>query len=168
MTKQVLVGSDELWAMNVAYNIWFKVQQAGSMPWARAFSQLASLNASGEYTNPTLLIGGANTSCELDEPPCSVWQPLNDVWLIDAAQAKTSESDKECQFDGLDDVITVHLPYWCSNVYSMGTLWLDMWAQPQMTGTTSTPFSLTPTMTSRPFCAGSWSLGVTSCMRCLS
>ncbi len=134
LTKKVLVGSDELWAMNVAYNIWFKVQPAGSTPWARAFSQLASLNASGGYTNPTLLIGGANTSCELDDPPCSVWQPLNDVWLIDTAQAKTSETDKECQFDGLDDVITVHLPYWCSNVFSLGTLWLDMWAQPQMTG----------------------------------
>ncbi len=133
-TKQVLVGSDELWAKNVAYNIWFKVQQAGATPWARAFSQLASLNASGGYTNPTLLIGGANTSCELDDPPCSVWQPLNDVWLIDTAQAITSETDKECQFDGLDDVIAVHLPYWCSHVYSMGTLWLDMWAQPQMTG----------------------------------
>jgi cysteine-rich repeat protein len=134
MTKQVLVGSDELWSMNVAYNIWFKVQQAGKTPGARAFSQLASLNDSGGYTNPTLLIGGANTSCELDDPPCAVWQPLNDVWLIDTAQAKTSESDKECQFDGLDDVITVHLPYWCSHVYSMGTLWLDMWSQPQMTG----------------------------------
>jgi hypothetical protein len=108
--KQVLVSSDEMWAMNTAYNSWFKIQQADTKPGARTFSHLASLDALGGYTNPTILFGGANTSCELDDPPCSVWQPLNDVWLIDATPANTSASDKMCQFDGIDDVIAVYLP----------------------------------------------------------
>jgi hypothetical protein len=169
MTRQVLVSSDELWAMSIAYNTWFKAQQDGKKPWARAFADLASLDALGEYTNPTILIGGANTSCEKDDPPCSVWQPLNDVWFIDTTPVTTSTSDKMCQFDGLDDVVAVYLPSWCAQVLSMGSLWLDMWVQPQMLGTSLNSIirvSSTPTMTSSPFYAGSCRVRVKCCTLC--
>ena len=141
LQREILIGSDEMWALNVISHSWHKVidpaaVQLGSTsrPSARAFTKLAALQDLGGYQNPTMLFGGANMSCYLDDPPCSLPQPMNDVWFLDATPLPTSQTDRKCQFDGLDDIIAVTLPAWCGLVTSMSTLWLEAWMQPQFNG----------------------------------
>jgi len=144
LTKQLLVGDDEMWAMNMASQTWSRVDDRlasstpSARPAARAFSQLVNLPSIDVYLNPLMLLGGANMSCVLDDPPCEVPQPMNDVWVSDGTTKPTSATDSMCSLDGLDDVVAITLPAWCKQVTAMGTIWLDMWLQPQSMGNIKT------------------------------
>jgi len=131
--------------MNMASHTWSRVDdvifQSGMpqiRPAARAFSQMASLPSIDVFLNPLMILGGANMSCILDDPPCKVPQPMNDVWISDGTSMPTSMTDKMCALDGLDDIVSITLPDWCKQVKFMSTMWLDMWIQPQSLGNIKT------------------------------
>ena len=59
---------------------------------------------------------------------------MNDVWVIDATKKSTSVTDKVAKFDGVDDVISIELPAFVGDVSALGTIWLDVWLNPQSKG----------------------------------
>jgi len=133
LKRSIPAGSDEMWAMNVASQIWYKVNQRVlaplKTPAKRAFTQLAALKNLGGWDNPLMIMGGGSVECTQEDPPCVVPQPMNDIWFTDATPAPTSSTDKMLTLDGIDDVVAINLPSWTASVSMMGTLWLDMWLQ---------------------------------------
>jgi hypothetical protein len=145
LKKDVYIGSNEFWAMNTVTHEWSKVKdlanstaKTATAPSARAFSQMTSHRNVGGYLNPIFLVGGANMTCMMEDPPCTAPQPMNDIWIADAAKKATSANDKMCILDGEDDIIAIGLPVWCRKANKMGTMWLDMWLQVQTRGNDKT------------------------------
>eukprot|EP00961_Rhodomonas_salina_P091189 1227462-Rhodomonas_salina.5 len=86
------VISSDLWALNLASYEWYKVDiQDGpaGRPAARALSQMVSLGQAPGFNQLVGMLGGANFDCYTWNPPCMYPQPMNDLWMFDAAPAES-------------------------------------------------------------------------------
>ncbi len=130
--EAAVIGKNDMRILNLATLTWQDVDLKGQTPPKLAFSSLVSVEEQSGFKEPLFLIGGGSVDCLTASPPtCSQPQPTNGIWIMDAAadDAGSSPSSNEmmASFDGLDDVLVLQLPGWCSRVTSMNIFAADFW-----------------------------------------
>jgi hypothetical protein len=130
--RSQVVGRTDMKALNLATLQWQSVQLQGRGPPGLAFSSLVELGEQAGYKQPLMLIGGGSFDCLATTPPSCMQPQLTDgVWIMDAAifdgGPSSAPQDLMASFDGVDDVIVLPLPLWCSKVTSMSVFAADMW-----------------------------------------
>lgn len=130
-----LNGRNDMFALNLATYSWEKVNLQGQAPPRRALAAMAVLERQVGMIKPLFLIAGGSPDCLSTSPPkCKMPQPLDDIWVMDAAMndmnnssGKPGPREMMASFDGIDDIITTKLPVWCSRVTSMSVFAVDFW-----------------------------------------